>query len=309
MSLRAHARGQGTVETALGLLVFVTVLAFGVHFAELSFLSLKVHEAATSALWDTTARPLPRGAERGEAIHQAGVEATRAYSGFDGRTSARGAVSALQVVTRGEGLRVRCEADPRLVPMPRARLDPFAGRDGGMRCTASARVGPRPGALSRRFVDQEEGGFFGVRLDAGPDFLEVCALGRAGARGCGAASFVLLLDDWALTGPEESRSCGLRDCDNPVYRRLVGGTYDEALRRGAGAPSAETFARALVQRPLPGARSRTFHFSFHDSREGDPGFTPGDGDPGDWMTNVRGGSRNIRYQNRGPRFLGLEDVR
>jgi hypothetical protein len=308
MRTRAHARGQGTVETLLGLLVFVTVLAFGIHFAELAFLSLKVHEAATAALWDTTARPPHQHARRSEAIHEAGTEATRAYAGFDGRSAARGRGSAVQVLTRGWDLQVRCEEDATLVPMPRARLDPFPGRDGGMRCAASARLGPRAGALSRRFLDGERGGLFQARNVMGPDSLEVCALGRPDGRGCGGA-YVLLLDEWALSGPEQSRSCTLAGCENPAYRRLVGGMYEEALRRGAGAPSAEAFARALVQRPPPGAPSRTFHFSFQDSPEGDPGFTPGDGDEGRWMTNVRTGSRNIRYWDRGARFLGLEDVR
>ena len=49
------ARGQATVELALGLLIFVTVLIFGIHFAEMGFLSLKVTEASASAIWDATA--------------------------------------------------------------------------------------------------------------------------------------------------------------------------------------------------------------------------------------------------------------
>ena len=44
--------GQATVELALGLLVFVTVLLFGIHFAEVGWLSLKVQEAGAWAMWE-----------------------------------------------------------------------------------------------------------------------------------------------------------------------------------------------------------------------------------------------------------------
>jgi hypothetical protein len=57
---RREERGQGTVELAIGLLVFVTVLIFGIHFAELSFLSLKTTEAASYAIWDSTGRRVHR---------------------------------------------------------------------------------------------------------------------------------------------------------------------------------------------------------------------------------------------------------
>ena len=52
------ARGQGTVEIALGSLLVVTVLMFGIHFGEVLFMSIKVQEAANSAQWDATSMKL-----------------------------------------------------------------------------------------------------------------------------------------------------------------------------------------------------------------------------------------------------------
>jgi hypothetical protein len=305
--LPMRPRGQAVLELSIGLLVLVTVILFGIYFAEVGYLSLKVHEAAAAALWDTTARPMHEHPNdyrpRKRSIRQSEREATRAYAGFDGRTSARDRTSVVQVLTRGWDLQVRCQEDPRLLRMRRERLDPFPGGDGGMRCTASARLGPRSEEFSERFLDQGDDGFFQTRHAAGPSVLDVCALGRSRRGGCGQATFALLLDEWALSGRDESRECALGDCENKAYRRLVESMYDDAMR-GAGARSAEAFARALVQRPLPGKSTRTFHMSFHDGSQGDPGYTPGDKDPGNWMTNIRTGNRNIRYYDRGQRFLG-----
>ena len=87
----ARGRGQSTVEMALGLMVFVTVLVFGMHFAEVGFLSIKVQEASAGALWDTTARrmhTLPKDfAPLQTAMDQAGAQAQQRYQDFDGRTS------------------------------------------------------------------------------------------------------------------------------------------------------------------------------------------------------------------------------
>ncbi len=79
-------RGQGTVEMALGVLLFVTVFIFGIHFAEVGYLSLKVQEASTSALWDTTSakmHELPGNfADLQNAIGAAGGHATERIQGL-----------------------------------------------------------------------------------------------------------------------------------------------------------------------------------------------------------------------------------
>src|SRR5207249_4993558 len=60
-SPRRRARlvaGQAAAEAAIGMLVFVTVLMFGLHFAEVGYLTVKIQEAANGALWDTTAKKM-----------------------------------------------------------------------------------------------------------------------------------------------------------------------------------------------------------------------------------------------------------
>ena len=48
-------RGQAVLEMSLGALLFVTVLLFGIHYAEVTFTQMKVTEAASSTMWDVTA--------------------------------------------------------------------------------------------------------------------------------------------------------------------------------------------------------------------------------------------------------------
>ena len=302
-------KGQATVELALGLLVFVTVLIFGIAFSEVGFLSMKVHEAATAALWDTTAKPLHRRAKdfrpRDRAVAAAGPEATALYEGFDGRARQRGAPRKQQVFVSGEALEVRCERE-NLINTSEARWEPYPGGEGGMRCTASASL-----AFARvpsRFAEGSTG-FFEVPHFARPRGLPVCALGRPRQGRCGAGGYAVLLDTWGLRGDDETRSCSFAGCDNTPYSDLVRDLYSQVEPR-ADATSASAFAGAVVG-ARPGQPSRTFRFSFWDE-SGDPGYTPGDGDEGQrqgWMMNVRTGSRNPRYQDRGARLFGGERPR
>lgn len=297
-------RGQAIVELALGLLVFVTVLIFGIAFSETGFLSMKVHEAATAALWDTTAKPLHahpnRWQPRNRAVAEAGPEATSLYAGFDGREGKRGARRNQQVLVSGEDLLVSCEREA-LINTSAARWEPFPGGEGGMRCTASASL-----AFARvptRFAEGS-GGFFRLPHFDRARGLPVCALGRPRQGRCGAGGYAVLLDTWGLRGDDETRSCSFAGCDNPPYAGVVQGLYDQ-LEPRAGPTSASAFAGAVVG-ARPGQPSRTFRFSFWD-QSGDPGYTPGDGDEGQrqgWMMNVRSGSRNPRYQDRGGRLFG-----
>ncbi|MBS1150350.1 MAG: putative pilus biosis operon protein, partial [Myxococcaceae bacterium] len=52
---KSNPRGQAIVESVLGILVFISVLMFGLHFADVTFTQMKVTEAAQSAVWDSTA--------------------------------------------------------------------------------------------------------------------------------------------------------------------------------------------------------------------------------------------------------------
>ncbi|MBK7862130.1 MAG: pilus assembly protein [Archangiaceae bacterium] len=272
-------RGQAAVETAVGLLVFVTVLLGAIAFGELGFLSMKVHEAATGALWDTTARPMHRHADdyapRARAIELAGPRAV----------DAMGPREVVQVFVKSKDLEVQCRADG-LLRTHGARHEVFPGGEGGMQCRAHAELSwvRLPKDLFER-----------------PLTLPLCGLGRPRDGACTRASYALLLDTWALTGDDESRTCKLRGCNGSAYRDRVEQLY-ERYEGQAGPKSAQKLAREVVG-AVPGDDSRAFRFSFVDSA-GDPSYRARDADPQSWMTNVRSGSRNVRYYDRGPRFLG-----
>jgi hypothetical protein len=303
MSARTQrARGAAVVETALGVLVFISMLMFGIAFGEVGFLSMKVHEAATAALWDTTARKLHEHATdfrpRDKAIDQAGPRATRRYAGFDGREAKEGQRDALeQVFVRAHDLDVRCRAD-RVLRTSLSGRPAFPGGEGGMQCTARAELSWV--RLPLHFLDQGDGAFFERAHVEHTAAIPICALGRASAGRC-RGRFSLLLDDWGLSGEEETRDCKLKGCKNDAYRDLVEGLYDRVSPEG-GRESARAFAQGVTHE-TPGDPARTFRFSFVNT-SGDPTFRARDLDPSTWMTNVRTGSRNIRYEDRDSRFLG-----
>lgn len=89
---RRRARGQAVVELVLGLIVFVTILIFAIHFAEVGYLSVKVTEAAHSAIFDATGYKLhkwPRDTSpASSAASRAGNDAQSRYQDFDSRTKA-----------------------------------------------------------------------------------------------------------------------------------------------------------------------------------------------------------------------------
>jgi len=205
----SRPHGQAMVEMALGLLLFVTVLIFGIHFAEVGYLTLKVQEAAASALWDTTSakmHELPANFSHVDhAISKAGQHATERYEDFDGRTSRHGRPKITQVFTSAEGLSVTCEAEKKISFKPSPSTKDVYENTGGMSCSARAELTPI--RIPRRFVDRGQGALFDV-----PHYLRgaipVCAVGRAqGGSGKCRGAYGILLDDWGLAGDAESREC------------------------------------------------------------------------------------------------------
>ena len=224
-------RGQATTELALGLLVFVTVLLFGLFLAELPYLSLKVTEATGSAVWDATAMkahhfvvPYPDGNRGrfytvdemreknpgGTAPYGANVEerATRLYANLDGRSTAVGSRGVMQqVVSRGAELLVSCEpvalaaldVDPNgIQEVFRAAGGP-GGRVDGASCNARATVFD---LLPRSFADGS-GGFF--RAPHAPwqgAGLTVCGIGGSTGGACTSA-LPVVLGDWGFGGSVE----------------------------------------------------------------------------------------------------------
>jgi hypothetical protein len=162
--MRRTSRGQSTVELAVSLIVFVTVVMFGIHFAEVGYLSLKVHEAAVSPLWDATAlrthriRHHPNNIGDFSHIHSippsVNNDARRRYRDFDGRssTSERGDRRISHVFTEVRGMQVQCHSDDAIAfDVPRGRRP--------------ALLAPRPGNHAHTPSGQNRGDPTGSVLD------------------------------------------------------------------------------------------------------------------------------------------------
>ena len=314
---RQNARGQGTVELVLGLLVFVTVLIFGIHFAEVGYLTLKVQESAISALWDTTSAKMHTLPGKFNPIKQIissnkpGQAATDRYKDFDGRTSKKGGKAPEQVFTSASGLEVKCakadDIDFKAQGSSKKNIytDVYNESVGGMTCNASAELSPSK-RLIRTFLDKGDGAFFSVPHYA-VGAIPVCAMGRPKSGKC-AGGFGILLDDWGLAGKEESRNCTLlQNCANKAYFNSAEIVYKEHSTVNG---SAAKLARTIVG-VSPITDTNQFYMSF---RGMDDNFTDkvnkGDQDPGTWATTPGKGSRTPKYDQsfsqRKKCFLGNE---
>jgi len=304
-------RGQAMVEMALGLLLFVTVLIFGIHFAEVGYLTLKVQEAATSALWDTTSakmHELPGNfSHLDQAISKAGQHAMQRYEDFDGRTSRHGHPKIIQVFTSAQGLSVTCEAEKQISFNPSSSTKSVYEDTGGMRCTAQAELAPI--RIPEKFVDSGQGAIFDV-----PHYvmgaIPVCAVGRPhpgnGNKKCRGA-YGILLDDWGLAGDAESGECELQEeggCGNKPYYQSTELVYGKHV---AVDGSAEKLAKEVVGESPIAAGKFWMSFRGMDSefKEEEPG---GDADPNDWVTTPGAKSPTDGYKDsyagRGNCFLG-----
>ena len=246
-------RGHATTELALLALVFVTVLVFGIHFAELGALKLRVQQAGIFATWNATGdrghrferasalqSPLFYDANQlqdgsGRSPEQAARERFRDFDGLSGG----GADEVTWATTQGSQLRVRCDpagvAVPPVLTVPLRRLSPgyhwarYNNRDvDAAQCNARGRLALF-GVAGR--VNEGPGGFF----QASPlrPFVDVCAFGRA-QRGVCSGGVPVAFDDWGLQGDNggESSQCGF-DCSlfeasgNVAYKQTVERLYEE----------------------------------------------------------------------------------
>ncbi len=241
------------VELALGLLVFVTILIAGIHFAEVGYLSVKVTEASHSALLDATGRKLhdwpSNVSPAGGSIVLAGQEAQARYTDFESRSSSTGSGSLNYVFTRAQGMTVQCR------PGGAPSWSPFFfnggsySDNGGMNCTSSAQVAAF--RLPTTFMEQANQGYFKkehFKLDP----ITVCGIGRG--PGC-QARLTMMLDDWGLSGSSEGRMCLLIPdapipCTNTAFWNLAAQTF---IRSGAGMGVAGSqMAQSIVgAMPLP----------------------------------------------------------
>jgi hypothetical protein len=279
------ARGQGTVELALCSIVFVTVLLFGIHFAEVGYLSLKVQEAAAFAVWDATGRRVQDIENRNTLpmaqILTGGTSAERLaedrYRDFSSLTTGDTAQPVTKALTRGDGFDVECSEDPQLsnrfVPSPRVRAANVYHARGGFQCEAKARL------TSIRIPDffiEGPSGFFGERHEV-PRNIWVCAVGRATGTSC-RGKLSLLLNDWGMAGDDRgiNNDCKLMGCQNRIYRDAV-----RALFPGGGGAGA-AFATAIAGGAPTNANEFWFSFAGEESNymdgiggEGPPEYNTG----------------------------------
>ncbi|KFE68153.1 hypothetical protein [Hyalangium minutum] len=297
-------RGQAMVETALGLLVFISILVWGIHLAEIGYLMPKVHEAAAGALWDTTAKQMhvhPNNySKRTSAISSAGGDATSRYGNFDGRTSAGGGTPRL-VFTEADGLQVQCQQDNvGGINTSQARLKPYQAGEGGMSCSATAQIRVLD-RFPKEFVNEANSGFFKEKNYPNVSGIPVCAIGLPSGGACGSGKIAILLDDWGLSGaPNEKEDCALQGCTNTGFKELVHPMYRQL--GGEGPAAGRAMAMAVVQRGPGDDLESRFRLSY--MKGPDSGMTGGDSDPANWMTNVRTGSRHSAYADRQEKWLG-----
>jgi hypothetical protein len=243
-----RAGGQATVELALGALVLITVIFFGIHFAELGYLSLKVQEAGTFAAWEATGRRVQDLGAGNDAPFDGIVRgpdsvatlSRNAYRDFNGLTSAdTGSDQVVKGLTKGEGLAVTCEANPGITFRPTTTAARVYFDTGGISCHAEALLSAR---FPVSFLDSANGLFsarqYDARGSARDGTMKICSMGRALHGRCGGA-LSLLLNDWGLAGDPEKGECRLR-VDSP-------GTCTSSTS-GSPAPPANTIYMSAVRR-------------------------------------------------------------
>lgn len=200
-------RGQATVELALGSIVFITILLWGIHFAEAGWLRLKVQESATSALWEASGRRVQHLAPSFDtntfvATLGPGGVADRAldrYRDFRGSVPVASAATYTAAVTRAQGLSVTCRANNTIGWAATATFTSVYQNRGGLDCSAEAMV--RPIGIPSSFLQQNEGGFFAA-ANAPTTGIKFCAFGNRSGGTCDGV-MPLLTNDWGLAGPLE----------------------------------------------------------------------------------------------------------
>lgn len=247
-------RGQALVETALGVVLVVTILIFGIHFAEIGYLSLKVTEANNFALWDATGRQTHRYTETGElnsgprstAVSQAETRAGDLYRDYDGTTGGTGAPPT-QVFTRAGPITTRCGVVSGVGMLPDLDMTSelegvnlYRNADeGGLRCSARARLNL---INAGRFLEGSDGLFREDQVSR--TTYTICAINRASGGSCDGEVLMALGDfSFSAVAGNEAAECDLYDCRNTRYRAAVRKAFD-VVSGANGAASA--LASAVV---------------------------------------------------------------
>lgn len=204
---RRGARGQAMVELALGSIVMITVLIFAIYFAEVGYLSLKVTEASHSALLDATGHQLHEWpndeSPAASAATTAGQKAAQRYRDFDGRQLSAGGTTLTQTFTQATGMNVECTGGGGPGWDPSFFTDLAYSDNGGISCRSEADI--MAIRIPTEFLEDADNGFFKRQhYEATP--IHVCGIGRAAGGNC-PGQLTSMLDDWGLSGPDESRMC------------------------------------------------------------------------------------------------------
>ncbi|MBN8230611.1 pilus assembly protein [Corallococcus macrosporus] len=253
-----QARGQSIVEAALGVTLFITILVFGIHFAEVGFLSLKVQEAAVSALWNGTHGdmhdiPVSYGSAH-DSMRNAGEDAQARYADFNGLSSVNHGDTITQVFTQGSGLRVSCSRNGGLGWNGPVLTRLIYRDEGGTSCTSQASLSAWN--IPSQFLDQtpETGLYNEQHLEAANAAIQVCGIGRAVGGTC-RGRFSMLVDDWGLSNEIESSTCVLFQdyalpCTNVPFYTATKGVYEPTT---LPIPTFASFLAtgALYMNPLP----------------------------------------------------------
>jgi hypothetical protein len=239
--LRTSRRGQATLELALGSIVFVTILLFGIHFAEFGWLSLKVQEAQTWAIWEATGPRVQRLPTRDtmpfdNTLATLGTRATANYGDFDGRAGTNGSAVITQALTRASGMVVECREGPTLNGgenfAPSTTIGNLYSDRGVVQCTANAEIDPF--RVPIRFLQQANNGFFNA-AHRNPGATRICGLGPMSGANCAGSLNILTNENGAQ--PVAATGCGLGAA---VYCNAVQSMY--GFGGGAAVALANTFA-------------------------------------------------------------------
>ena len=251
---KRNVRGQATTELALGSLVFVVVLLFGIYFGEVPVMMLKVKEAANFSVTRVT----------GERTHmfntsniaaattfapfdpaQVATDTFARYNDFDGMSDRVGGGTFTQAMTSADNLRVQCSADNRIqfkVDRSPATRRTLAGGQasydaafdylkarfrnrGGVSCEVSATA--TPFRVPTSFLDTGGGKMSEEQLKTRASF-KICGAGRPTGNACN-GELLVLTGDWAFDGPMASPSNG--DAESVQDGPIVNDPYVLMVRR------------------------------------------------------------------------------
>jgi hypothetical protein len=264
--------GQALVETALGILLFVTLLMVGLYFGDIGFKALKVQDAANFALWDATGRQMHQTAGparfdvyRTDAVSEAQANGTSyANAAVSSDVFVRSTPTVVAATVDPPIPKVNCLLPPNgavvpcLAPLPEVAPAYLVGQSvgtspaGNSGMTVSAQATVSAVAIPKSFLDRS---FFGGRLNFANPSITLCSAGRARQGKCPAIP--MLLDDFGMAGTSEGMPCPLQvnsggtACpQNPGYFQEVQRVYDGFAGVGEPAAAGDALAQLFGGTPI-----------------------------------------------------------